>query len=189
TKGHVTVNTDNTIRYDPNGQFNSLQAGQSATDRFKYTATDGHLSSSPATVTVTVTGVNDPPVLSGVESAALSYTAGESKQVTSTLTAGDVDDANTPGATVSISSGFALGEDHLVFTNQNGISGSYDSFTGVLTLSGTASVANYQAALRSIGYEDTNATSPSTATRTISFQITDPHGAGSNTASRNVSVT
>ena len=38
----------------------------------------------------------------------------------------------------------------LAFTNQLGITGSYDSMSGVLTLSGSSSVANYQTALRSV---------------------------------------
>jgi VCBS repeat-containing protein len=188
TKGHVTVNADSTIAYDPNGQFNSLQAGQAATDHFTYTATDGHLSSAPATVTVTITGINDPPALSGIESGALAYTAGNPKAITATLTAADVDDSNLSGATVSISSGFVSTEDSLSFTNQNGIIGSYSSSTGVLTLSGSATVANYQTALRSVKYLDSQGASPNTATRTISFQATDPHSAASNTVSRSVTV-
>ena len=40
--------------------------------------------------------------------------------------------------------------DTLNFTAQNGITGSYAS--GVLTLSGTASIANYQTALESVTY-------------------------------------
>jgi hypothetical protein len=54
------------------------------------------------------------------------------------------------GATISI--GVLIGGDTLNFTNQNGITGSYNSTTGVLTLSGTASAANYQTALDSITY-------------------------------------
>ena len=55
--------------------------------------------------------------------------------------------------------------DVLGFANQNGISGSYNAGTGVLTLSGMASVANYQAALRSVTYFNSS-DNPSTLTRT-----------------------
>ncbi len=55
------------------------------------------------------------------------------------------------GAAVSIGTGFLAG-DTLNFTNQNGITGSYNAATGVLMLSGTASLANYQAALDSITF-------------------------------------
>src|SRR5205823_2894894 len=62
--------------------------------------------------------------------------------------------------------------DVLGFSTQNGISGSYNSATGVLTLSGTASLANYQTALRSVTYANSSE-NPSGADRTISFQVND----------------
>ena len=60
------------------------------------------------------------------------------------LTVSDPDSGgNLTGATVSIGTGFISG-DTVNFTTQNGITGSYISATGVLTLSGTASLANYE---------------------------------------------
>jgi len=53
---------DGSFTYDPNGQFEYLQAGSSTTDSFTYTVSDDHGGSDTATVTVTVNGVNDPPV-------------------------------------------------------------------------------------------------------------------------------
>ena len=62
----------------------------------------------------------------------------------------DLDSANIDSASVTIQ-GFVNGDsDVLGFTNQNGISGSYNSATGVLSLTGTTTVANYQTALRSV---------------------------------------
>ena len=66
------------------------------------------------------------------------------------LTVMDGSSTTIAGATVAISSGFLSG-DTLGFMNQNGITGSYN--TGVLTLAGTASVANYQTALDSVTYD------------------------------------
>src|SRR5262249_54311320 len=63
-------------------------------------------------------------------------------------------------------------EDVLSFVNQNGITGSYDATTGVLTLAGSATVANYQAALRSVTYTDTS-DAPNTSNRTINFGAFD----------------
>ena len=68
-----------------------------------------------------------------------------------TITLADTDDSQLTGATITISSGLTTG-DLLGFTNQNGIVGSYNGSTGVLTLSGSASLANYQAALQSITF-------------------------------------
>ena len=125
-------------------------------------------------------------MLSGIEGAALAYMEnGTAAAITATLAVSDVDSANLSSATVSISSNFASGQDVLGFTNQNGITGSYSA--GVLSLSGSSSVANYQTALRSVTYYNSS-DSPSTLTRTISFQVNDGVG-NSNTVTRNVTVT
>ena len=188
TKGTVAINSDGTIHYDPNGQFQGLAQGQTATDTFTFTVSDGFQDSAPATVTVTINGVNDKPVISNVETTPLSYQAGTPPvAITSTLTLADDDDATMSGATVSITSGFSSSADSLGFTNQNGITGSYSASTGVLTLTGNASLADYQAALRSVEFSSTDS-SASPAARTVSFQVTDSVGATSNTASRTINV-
>jgi hypothetical protein len=61
------------------------------------------------------------------------------------------------------------------------ITGSYSSSTGEMTLSGTATVADYQAALRSVEFASTD-TSTSPAARTVSFTVTDADSETSNTA-------
>ncbi len=66
TQGQVTINTDNTLTYDPNTAFESLGPGESSTDSFTYTISDGNGGTSTATVTVTATGVNDAPILTPV---------------------------------------------------------------------------------------------------------------------------
>jgi hypothetical protein len=53
---------------------------------------------------------------------------------------------------VQITGNFVSGQDPLGFANQNGIAGSYNAVTGVLTLTGQASLAQYQAALQSVTY-------------------------------------
>jgi fibronectin-binding autotransporter adhesin len=89
------------------------------------------------------------------------------------LTITDLDSANLVGATVSIG-GFVGGNtDVLTFSNQNGITGSYAS--GVLTLSGTSSLTNYQTALRTVGYSNPNFVAP----RTITFTVNDGTFTGS----------
>jgi VCBS repeat-containing protein len=61
TVGTVTAwGSDGSFTYDPNGQFESLQAGDSATDSFTYTVSDGNGGTDTATVTITINGVNDP---------------------------------------------------------------------------------------------------------------------------------
>jgi VCBS repeat-containing protein len=59
----LTVQADGSFKYDPNGKFEHLGNGQSATESFTYVASDseGLASKEPATVTFTITGVDDAP--------------------------------------------------------------------------------------------------------------------------------
>ncbi|MBT8484859.1 MAG: DUF4347 domain-containing protein [Phycisphaerae bacterium] len=107
-----------------------------------------------------------------------SYTENEGpKVVDGGLSVDDVDHAFLQGATVSITSGYRSGEDILGFVDQLGITGHWDAVTGVLTLSGTASVADYEAALQSVTYENTSE-DPSTVQREITFQVDDGDAVG-----------
>ena len=117
-----------------------------------------------------VTAVNDAPVVTAGTTASFteqgSAVALDPRRLTVTRCR---QRQNLASATVSISSGFFAG-DTLNFTNQNGITGSYNSGTGVLTLTGTRRVANYQAALRSITFLARRAT-----TRPAVGTDTEPH--------------
>ncbi|MBN1978929.1 MAG: tandem-95 repeat protein [Anaerolineae bacterium] len=88
TLGQVINNGNGTFEYDPHGQFEWLAAGQQATDVFTYTASDGHGGASTAAVTITVTGINDPPTISDVpdQAAKTNISTGPI-----TFTVGDVD--------------------------------------------------------------------------------------------------
>ncbi|WP_246785212.1 DUF4347 domain-containing protein [Bradyrhizobium sp. S69] len=81
------------------------------------------------------------------------------------------------GATVTIGNLFS--GDTLNFADQNNITGTYDAITGVLTLKGVDTVADYQAALQSVSYGST-AADPSNGGadqgRTISWTVTDGVG-------------
>ena len=81
----------------------------------------------------------------------------------------DVDNGTLTGATLSFSSGGRAG-DVLSFTNTATITGSYNTTTRVLTLSGTDTVANYQAALSAITF---TATSTNTTARVVAITVTD----------------
>src|SRR5690606_30621919 len=66
--------------------------------------------------------------------------------------------------------------DVLSFNEQSGISGSYSAATGVLTLSGTATKTQYEAALRSITYStmhDNPETGEGNTDRVIEIRVTD----------------
>jgi VCBS repeat-containing protein len=69
TLGQVVDNGDGTFTYDAAGQFESLAAGETATDTFSYTVIDSHGEESTATATVTVTGENDAAAIGALTNA------------------------------------------------------------------------------------------------------------------------
>lgn len=150
------------------------------------TVGDGNYHSGFATPQITVLT----PILSNFQFSALLYAEnGSAFAINPTIEVSDIHSATFVGATITLAENFAAGQDVLSFVDANGISGSYDSATGVLTLSGTASIANYQAALRSVKYQNTSE-NPSTATRTVSFRVDNglpPHNL-SNIVSRTIKV-
>jgi hypothetical protein len=103
--------------------------------------------------------------------------------VDSAVTVSDASSTTLASATVSILTNFSSG-DTLNFTNQNGITGAYNAASGVLTLSGVATLAHYQTALESITFS-TSASSAST--RTVSFVVNDGTNS-SNTATKQVVI-
>ncbi len=129
------------------------------------------LDQSPNTITFNVAAVNDAPVLADA-GATLAYTEGEAaKVIDATLTITDVDDTNIESATVTISGGFVSAEDVLAFTAGSGITGSYSG--GVLTLTGSATLAQYEAVLETVTYRNSNGDNPNTGTRTVTWVVND----------------
>ena len=90
TQGIVTSNGDGTFDYDPNGQFGSLDPGDTATDTFEYTISDGNGGFDTATVTITVTGFNEPPTAN--DDAGVDFSTNEDASfVTGNVLANDTD--------------------------------------------------------------------------------------------------
>jgi hypothetical protein len=151
---------------------NTLDNPDATPRQISVAVNDGDLSSAAVTKTVNVIAVNDAPTL--IDAAGtVSYTGNvEVVQIDSTLVIGDVDNSNLQGARVSLVENFKADQDILVFFIQNGISGFYNSSVGVLTLSGSSSIANYQAALRSVAYQN-SASSPDRSKRGVEFKVYD----------------
>jgi len=162
------------------GSFTYVHDGSETTsDSFTYKANDGSLDSNVATVTISITAVNDAPVITA--GATLNYTEGDPATVIdNTITVTDADSTTLASATVQITGNYVNGQDVLSFTNTANITGSFSSATGTLTLTGVDTLANYQSALRSVKYTNTS-NSPSTAPRTVSWRVND--GAGVNNLS------
>ena len=168
------------ISYDHDGS-------QTSSDSFDFTVDDGAGTTTSATFTWTITNTNDAPVQSSIEGAALAYTENDGAvAITSTLAISDVDDTNIESAVVQITGNYANGQDVLTFVDQNGITGTWTAGTGTLSLSGSATLAQYEAALRSITYTNTS-DNPSTLTRTVSFTVNDGD-VNSNTLTRDITI-
>ncbi|MBL8575750.1 MAG: VCBS domain-containing protein [Mesorhizobium sp.] len=59
----LQINSNGTILYDPRGSFQWLAKNETATDTFTYTVRDKYGFTDTATVTLTITGNNDAPVI------------------------------------------------------------------------------------------------------------------------------
>ncbi|MGO8798633.1 MAG: hypothetical protein ACLQJL_06065 [Roseiarcus sp.] len=149
--------------------LNPTDFGADLTRTISWQATSGALTSTAVTSTVDVAGVDQPPVLSNGGNTATYTIGGAAQAVDAGLAVSDPDSLDLAGATVAISGGLQTG-DTLNFTTQNGIAGSYNAISGVLTLTGSATVAAYQAALESVTFSTSSA---SASARTISWQVTD----------------
>ncbi|HEY4095931.1 MAG TPA: right-handed parallel beta-helix repeat-containing protein, partial [Baekduia sp.] len=151
-----------------------------ATDReITFTVTDSSGTASAgagATKTIHV-HVNAAPTLAPAGAATFTETAaapaaGDAIAVAPDLTVDDTDTTNLVGATVTIGAGHAAGEDVLDLPTTPGIAASWDAPTGTLTLTGAASPATYQAALRTVTYNNTS-DAPDTTDRTVTFVADD----------------
>lgn len=171
-------------------QYENTNVTDPSTDLRKvtFTVNDGISTSNTVSRNIIVVIPNLAPVLGNIESSQIIYcnSTGEIA-VTSSLTISDGDNENMGSAKIQITSKYTRDKDFLRYSNQNGITGSWDALTGILTLTGNASLANYQAALRSIRYENTNKDNPVTGIRTISFSVNDGRVDG-NTVNRGIYV-
>ena len=158
TIGLVTDNGDGTFDYDPNGQFEGLDDGESATDTFSYTVSDGNGGTDTATVTVTINGANDAPTVTP-----LAVTASEDDApLNIALLAGSAD---VDGDTLSVQNALATSSDGRALAGIVSISGN----SVALTPDGFNDLAAGESAQITITYDvfDGTVTVPNTATITV----------------------
>jgi len=158
------------LTFTPTASFTGAASVQIATDDLGNSGAGGALSTT-STVAITVSA-DVAPILT-LAGSALAYTENDpATMIAPTLTVSDADSPLLDHAIVRISGNYASGQDVLAFTNQAGITGSWDASTGTLTLTGAASAASYQTALRAVTYCNL-IDNPSTALRTVSFVAND----------------
>ena len=178
--------------------FSCVAANPSTAPRTAtFIVTDALTNTATGSQTINVTLANQPPLLSGIETTPLTYLANyptyPPQVVTNSLWIFDADSNNLTRAKVQITSGYqnnSNSHDLLSFTPQFGLTSSFDSMTGTLTLTGSTSLTNYRIALRSVMFSSSGPGANGT-TRTISFTAYDdsmPTPLASNTVSRNVNM-
>ncbi|MEZ6095181.1 MAG: cadherin-like domain-containing protein [Pirellulaceae bacterium] len=175
--GSITVNSAGAYTYlvDQNNAAVQalLTAGDTLTDTFSYTVTDSGGLTSTTQIAITITGNNDAPVLATIEGTALGYVENDGAvTITSTLQLVELDDTNIDSATIQITGNYVNGEDVLSFVDTTNITATWNATNGTLTLSGSDTIANYQAAIRSITYQNLSEL-PDTNTRTVTFTVFD----------------
>ena len=159
TYGTLTLNADGSYAYTLNNASPAVQglgAGETATDVFTYTVTDGHGATASNTLTVTIHGTNDAPT---VAAAVASVT--EDTQILASGTLPVPHDTDT--------------HDTVAFTPKLNETGTYGSLT--LNADGTYiyTLNNASPAVQGLGAGET-------ATDVFTYTVTDGHGGtGSNT--------
>ncbi|MGK7889350.1 MAG: DUF4347 domain-containing protein, partial [Leptolyngbyaceae cyanobacterium] len=135
-----------------------------------------------ASKTITITPQNDKPVITPGDS--LTYTENTPAAVIdAAVTLSDPDDTEIASGSVTISGGFTTGDALAVDTSATNITANYDTNTGVLTLTGTDTLANYQTVMRAVTYvSSSDDPTESSATRTITWSVTDADSDGAGAA-------
>jgi Bacterial Ig domain len=172
--GQVVITGGGTlVTYKPDANFNG-------TDSFLYSVSDGNGGSDFATVTVTVANDAGDRLEVVTSPGTTGFTEGGAPvKVDAGVLLGTADESTITGATVRISSGYVPKKDTLVFTPAVGsfIKGKFDAKKGILTLTGAAAVADYQAALQNVQYANPSV-APVGGQRTIEIIVKDAGGPG-----------
>ena len=198
-QGELKFNADGSYTFDAHGHFDGLAAGAHQAVTFTYHAIDNDGNESALeTVTITVNGANDAPVLSGVKAAVTfnENTVNAGAQVIDSDVAFRDIDGNLNGGRMVVSG--VLAEDTVSIANQGtgsgqiGFSGGTVTYGGVtigaatgghgsaftVVFNANATSAAVDALIQNLTYA--NSSDTPTASRTLNIRIAD--GAGANAA-------
>lgn len=161
--------------------YNNTAGNPDTRDRLiSFVANDG-TNNSPAAITTLRYGAPPAPVLdlngpgAGINFSTTFTEGGGAVAIvnSSELTLTDEDSINLASATITLTNRpDGVAEVLAANTAGTNITASYDAATGVLSLSGSDTVGNYQQVLRTLTYNNTSP-SPSTTARSITFVVND----------------
>ena len=163
--GTVTINPNGSYSYALNNgsaAVQSLAAGVQVTDVFAYTMTDADGATSSASLTITITGTNDAPVIGGTASAAMQEdvaVSGGNLSAAGALTIADADAGQSS------------------FTPQVSTAGTYGTFTLDAAGNWTYTATNAQAAIQGLAIDEhltdsfTAVSSDGSASQTVTVTI------------------
>ncbi|WPP50133.1 tandem-95 repeat protein [Catalinimonas niigatensis] len=158
----------------------------SGNDAITISASDPQNNTANATVSISISQVNQSPTLANIESDPINYNEeSDPVQISNTISIEDRENNNIIAATISISENFVAGEDLLTFSPVEGISGRVSENRLILT--GDAPISSYETLLRSIRYANSS-TLPQEGVRRVNFQVTDENNGSSNVLSRLINV-
>jgi len=179
TNSALLLRANDKIRFQPDEAFGGTanftfkawdQTSGTAGEKVVIGTTGGTTAFSTATKTanLTITSIEDLPVLTASATGTEMLT-GTARAIAPGLTITDVDSTTLSGAKVAINN-LKSGDVLAVSSGAlpAGITASYSNSTGILTLSGSASLADYQAALRAVTFDTT---STDTTDRTFDFSL------------------
>ncbi|MGN6086284.1 DUF4347 domain-containing protein, partial [Trinickia sp.] len=193
TPGHVSSSSLFHVDLSTNAAFSQIKS-------LKFVETSGNGTYlSPTLDNILYVAPSSPPTLNATGGSS-AFVAGDNVASTpvavdSGITLSDGNSTTAVSATVTITGNLHTSEDELAFTNTSAvvygnIASAYNASTGVLSLTsagGTATIAQWQAAMRAVTYTDTMVT-PNTGTRSISFEVTSDGYTASNTTTKAVTV-
>ena len=161
-----------TVTYTPHPNYCNTRPGRPK-DTFTYTIVGG----ATATVTVTVDCEDDPPVVT--PGPGRSYVENDAPpRVNSGLALLEPDGEGLRSATLSITSGYVAGQDHLLWHDNDptdAITLDPSSTDATIKLVGTGRPTRWRTALRAVRYENSSDT-PNTSPRTVTISVTDAAG-------------
>lgn len=164
----LTGYSNKNINTDLSCNVTGLSAGTTYYYRMRYSSATGNSNNSN---TISVSTLEDVPVIANPGIKLKNYTVKQSElALTDSLTIRYAGASAIQMAVITISKNYIKSEDQLTFTNSNGLTGLWNSETGMLTITGSSNPIVYEAVFKTVKYRNTSLT-PSALTKEISFTV------------------